>query len=168
MAYRHLSSASNSSASYPYSKTAAHHGQQPSLSGQNIQDDPASSSPTMRKRQRTGLDISGPAVADPQQQPPPSAQPPHQQQPPHLPQPGALPEDGFINDQDAAESVGDDDDEEEKPKDKKAGRRKIKIEFIQDKSRRHITFSKRKAGMRSPSFASLVFFSESVASLSQA
>ncbi|KAF9046615.1 SRF-type transcription factor (DNA-binding and dimerization domain)-domain-containing protein, partial [Panaeolus papilionaceus] len=26
-------------------------------------------------------------------------------------------------------------------------RRKIKIEFIQDKSRRHITFSKRKAGM---------------------
>jgi MADS-box transcription factor len=31
--------------------------------------------------------------------------------------------------------------------DKKAGRRKIKIEFIQDKSRRHITFSKRKAGI---------------------
>lgn len=29
----------------------------------------------------------------------------------------------------------------------KAGRRKIKIEFIQDKSRRHITFSKRKAGI---------------------
>ncbi|KAI0338916.1 SRF-TF-domain-containing protein, partial [Trametopsis cervina] len=26
-------------------------------------------------------------------------------------------------------------------------RRKIKIEFIQDKSRRHITFSKRKAGI---------------------
>ena len=42
----------------------------------------------------------------------------------------------------------DDDDDEEKPKsDKKAGRRKIKIEFIQDKSRRHITFSKRKAGI---------------------
>lgn len=101
----------------------------------------------MRKRQRTGLDISSPAVADPQQQQPQPAQPPHQQQPPHLPQPGAVPEDGFINDQDAAESVADDDDEEEKPKDKKAGRRKIKIEFIQDKSRRHITFSKRKAGM---------------------
>jgi hypothetical protein len=34
-----------------------------------------------------------------------------------------------------------------KPKpDKKAGRRKIKIEFIQDKSRWHITFCKRKAG----------------------
>ncbi|KAJ7939687.1 hypothetical protein B0H13DRAFT_1460479, partial [Mycena leptocephala] len=28
----------------------------------------------------------------------------------------------------------------------KQGRRKIQIEFIQDKSRRHITFSKRKAG----------------------
>ncbi|KAH0832038.1 hypothetical protein J3R83DRAFT_12945 [Lanmaoa asiatica] len=157
MAYRHLPSASNSSPSYPYSKTAAHHGQQPSLSGQNIQDDPASSSPTMRKRQRTGLDISNPVVADPQQPPAQTAQPPHQQQPPHLPQQGTVAEDGFINDQDAAESAGDDDDEEEKPKDKKAGRRKIKIEFIQDKSRRHITFSKRKAGMRSPSLASRVF-----------
>ncbi|CAG8764026.1 16611_t:CDS:2, partial [Cetraspora pellucida] len=29
----------------------------------------------------------------------------------------------------------------------KAGRRKIKIEYIDDKSRRHITFSKRKAGI---------------------
>ncbi|KAF9019200.1 SRF-TF-domain-containing protein [Hymenopellis radicata] len=57
-------------------------------------------------------------------------------------------EDAFINDQDAAESAGDDDDDDDKPKsDKKAGRRKIKIEFIQDKSRRHITFSKRKAGI---------------------
>lgn len=55
--------------------------------------------------------------------------------------------DGFINDHDAVESGGDDDDEDgAKPADKKAGRRKIKIEFIQDKSRRHITFSKRKAG----------------------
>ncbi|KAH9939810.1 SRF-TF-domain-containing protein [Amylocystis lapponica] len=54
----------------------------------------------------------------------------------------------FVEDQDAAESGGDDDDDEDKPKsDKKAGRRKIKIEFIQDKSRRHITFSKRKAGI---------------------
>lgn len=122
----------------------------------------------MRKRQRTGLDISNAAVADPQQQSQPQpAQPPHQQQQ-HLSQQGAVPEDGFINDQDAAESAGDDDDEEEKPKDKKAGRRKIKIEFIQDKSRRHITFSKRKAGMRSPSFASLVFFPDNAASLSQA
>lgn len=45
---------------------------------------------------------------------------------------------------------GEDDDEEEgggRKAEKKAGRRKIKIEFIQDKSRRHITFSKRKAGI---------------------
>ena len=56
--------------------------------------------------------------------------------------------DGFIQDNDAVDSAGDDDDEEDgRPKDKKAGRRKIKIEFIQDKSRRHITFSKRKAGI---------------------
>lgn len=62
--------------------------------------------------------------------------------------PSATAEDSFITDQDAVESGGDDDDDEEKPKsDKKAGRRKIKIEFIQDKSRRHITFSKRKAGI---------------------
>jgi len=33
------------------------------------------------------------------------------------------------------------------PSDKKVGRRKIQIEFIEDKSRRHITFSKRKAGI---------------------
>ena len=52
----------------------------------------------------------------------------------------------FIADVDAQESGGDDDDEEGVKSDKKAGRRKIKIEFIQDKSRRHITFSKRKAG----------------------
>lgn len=49
---------------------------------------------------------------------------------------------------------GDDDDDDDggagaggKKSDKKAGRRKIKIEFITDKSRRHITFSKRKAGI---------------------
>ena len=34
-----------------------------------------------------------------------------------------------------------------KPPAKKAGRRKISIEYIEDKSRRHITFSKRKAGI---------------------
>lgn len=59
----------------------------------------------------------------------------------------APPQDQFIQDQDAADSGGDDEDDSDKPKDKKAGRRKIKIEFIQDKSRRHITFSKRKAGI---------------------
>src|SRR2546430_330801 len=41
---------------------------------------------------------------------------------------------------------GDSDAEEEKTE-KRAGRRKIKIEYIDDKSRRHITFSKRKAGI---------------------
>ncbi|EJT98793.1 SRF-TF-domain-containing protein, partial [Dacryopinax primogenitus] len=46
------------------------------------------------------------------------------------------------------DGVDDDDDEDESPaRTKKAGRRKIKIEFITDKSRRHITFSKRKAGI---------------------
>merc|ERR1712137_710328 len=37
-------------------------------------------------------------------------------------------------------------DEDKTPK-KRGGRRKIKIEFIQNKSRRQITFSKRKAGL---------------------
>jgi len=41
----------------------------------------------------------------------------------------------------------DDSEVEESPKEKRTGRRKIKIEYIDDKSRRHITFSKRKAGI---------------------
>lgn len=42
----------------------------------------------------------------------------------------------------------DDDDSNSTPKaGKRSGRRKIKIEYIEDKSRRHITFSKRKAGI---------------------
>ncbi|KAI0052696.1 SRF-TF-domain-containing protein, partial [Auriscalpium vulgare] len=65
----------------------------------------------------------------------------------HPADPAAAAADQFINDQDANESPVEDDDDDDKPKDKKAGRRKIKIEFIQDKSRRHITFSKRKAGI---------------------
>ncbi|KAH7908053.1 SRF-TF-domain-containing protein [Hygrophoropsis aurantiaca] len=145
MDYRRPPSGTSNSPSYPYSNAAAHHSQQPSLSGHSPSDDPTSSSPTMRKRQRTGLDMPNPAVADPIQQQPGALQQPQS----HLPgpQPG-VPDDGFINDHDAAESGGDDDDDEEKPKsEKKAGRRKIKIEFIQDKSRRHITFSKRKAGI---------------------
>ncbi|KAH8825225.1 SRF-type transcription factor (DNA-binding and dimerization domain)-domain-containing protein [Flagelloscypha sp. PMI_526] len=58
-------------------------------------------------------------------------------------------DDAFINDHDAVDSA-DDDDEDDKPSKgtgQKQGRRKIKIEFIADKSRRHITFSKRKAGI---------------------
>ncbi|KAL0961444.1 hypothetical protein HGRIS_006389 [Hohenbuehelia grisea] len=88
----------------------------------------------MRKRQRT-IDAHNPADPQVQQSPTQPGQP--------------VTEDAFINDHDAVDSGADDDDDEvEKPKsDKKAGRRKIKIEFIQDKSRRHITFSKRKAGI---------------------
>lgn len=88
----------------------------------------------MRKRQRT-VDHPGTAAPAEGHPPPPPGPPP-------------VGDDAFINDHEAAESGGDDDEDEEKPKsDKKAGRRKIKIEFIQDKSRRHITFSKRKAGI---------------------
>ena len=43
-----------------------------------------------------------------------------------------------------AQPADDDDDDEDKPG---RERRKIDIKFIQDKSRRHITFSKRKAGI---------------------
>jgi len=175
MSYRHLPSAPPTTApaySFAPSKSpATHHAhahpQQPSLAGQDdpAAPAPAAPSPTMRKRQRTALDMANPAVADPQQ----ANQQPHPSHLPQqaLPQPGVA-EDRFIADQDAAESGGDDDDEEEKPKDKKAGRRKIKIEFIQDKSRRHITFSKRKAGTRSSSFSPFGSLSENAASLSQA
>ncbi|KAI8071839.1 hypothetical protein BDF21DRAFT_424375 [Thamnidium elegans] len=46
---------------------------------------------------------------------------------------------------DPTESAGEDS-EAEKPA-RRSGRRKIKIEYIEDKNRRHITFSKRKAGI---------------------
>ncbi|KAG6890602.1 hypothetical protein C0995_006578 [Termitomyces sp. Mi166 len=123
----------NSSTSHSYSNTAA----PTSFSGPQPTS-PAPPSPTMSmrssKRQRTGVDMhpAGPAPSDPHG---PAGQP-------------TVGEDAFINDDAAVDSAGDDDDDDEKPKtDKKAGRRKIKIEFIQDKSRRHITFSKRKAGI---------------------
>ncbi|KAF7346438.1 Serum response factor A [Mycena sanguinolenta] len=90
----------------------------------------SSSSPDpMRKRQRT-LDMHGGAPGQPD---PIDA--------------NSVGEGAFIADHDAIDSAGDDDDDDDKPKSgQKQGRRKIKIEFIQDKSRRHITFSKRKAG----------------------
>ncbi|KAF9083351.1 transcription factor of the MADS box [Mortierella sp. AM989] len=54
----------------------------------------------------------------------------------------------FKMDRGDGEDDDDDDDEDEAPKSgKRAGRRKIKIEYIEDKSRRHITFSKRKSGI---------------------
>lgn len=40
---------------------------------------------------------------------------------------------------------------------KRSGRRKIKIEYIGDKSRRHITFSKRKAGIMKKVFSDVAF-----------
>lgn len=49
---------------------------------------------------------------------------------------------------DGEDDDDDDEEEEDAPKTgKRAGRRKIKIEYIEDKSRRHITFSKRKSGI---------------------
>lgn len=46
----------------------------------------------------------------------------------------------FINESDSIK-------DEKDHKEKKGGRRKISIEFIENKSRRHVTFSKRKAGL---------------------
>jgi hypothetical protein len=45
------------------------------------------------------------------------------------------------------DELEDSDDERPRGDGKRAGRRKIRIEYIGDKSRRHITFSKRKAGI---------------------
>jgi pheromone receptor transcription factor len=141
MSFRRVSSGPTS---YSYSNTAA----SPTISGSplvphdqsTIPSTQQAPSPTMRKRQRT-IDMHAPSSTPTDAHP----QPP---QPPSSVGPPQVGDDAFINDHDAADSAGDDDDDEEKPKsDKKAGRRKIKIEFIQDKSRRHITFSKRKAGM---------------------
>jgi hypothetical protein len=48
--------------------------------------------------------------------------------------------------EDPLQDSGAEDSESEKPA-RRSGRRKIKIEYIEDKNRRHITFSKRKAGI---------------------
>jgi len=45
------------------------------------------------------------------------------------------------------EEEEEDSDDESRLGEKRIGRRKIRIEYIEDKSRRHITFSKRKAGI---------------------
>jgi len=52
---------------------------------------------------------------------------------------------GGSDDEDVKKELSESGSPSETPK--KAGRRKINIEFIEDKSRRHITFSKRKAGI---------------------
>lgn len=96
-------------------------------------DDPYASatSPTLRSKRPRPLDMQSDDVNS-------GAAPPAQ-----------TTVDSFIQDQEANDDVDDDDDDDGdgKKTEKKAGRRKIKIEFIQDKSRRHITFSKRKAGI---------------------
>ncbi|KAF7365120.1 MADS-box transcription factor [Mycena venus] len=113
---------------YSYSDAAL-----PSLSGlsydQSSQADSSSTTGPMRKRQRT-LDMHSGAPG-----------------PNDAIDAANVGDNAFIADHDAIDSAGDDDDDDDKPKaGQKQGRRKIKIEFIQDKSRRHITFSKRKAG----------------------
>jgi len=47
------------------------------------------------------------------------------------------------------EQIGDSvmESDEDKPRPARSGRKKIKIEYIQEKSRRHITFSKRRFGI---------------------
>ncbi|CDS08761.1 Putative MADS box transcription factor Mcm1 [Lichtheimia ramosa] len=54
-----------------------------------------------------------------------------------MPQEEAIPQD----------NASDQSEELDKPSKRSGGRRKINIEYIQDKSKRHITFSKRKAGL---------------------
>lgn len=55
----------------------------------------------------------------------------------------------FCRVKDDKDIIDHDSDEEstEAPRKRNSGRRKIKIEYIEDKNRRHITFSKRKAGI---------------------
>ncbi|CEI86495.1 Putative MADS-box transcription factor, other eukaryote [Rhizopus microsporus] len=81
-----------------------------------------------------------------QQQPQqPQSQQQQQQQQQQLPQLGqVIMDNGQL---DNTEDLDEDDDEDEKKPAKRSGRRKIKIEYIEDKTRRHITFSKRKAGI---------------------
>jgi hypothetical protein len=62
------------------------------------------------------------------------------------PQQGGVPQVKGFEVEDPNDSAGDQDSEVEKPA-RRSGRRKIKIEYIEDKNRRHITFSKRKAGI---------------------
>lgn len=65
--------------------------------------------------------------------------------------------DSIVFDNVQAEDDDEDDEGHKKTpaKNKHAGRRKIKIEYITDKTRRHITFSKRKAGIMKKVMASV-------------
>jgi hypothetical protein len=57
-----------------------------------------------------------------------------------------MPSSSIIQESTSLDGQDDDSDTVDVPE-KRSGRRKIKIEYINDKSRRHITFSKRKAGI---------------------
>jgi len=65
---------------------------------------------------------------------------------------------GFVKPEDTAVDDDDDDDDDDgdgvatSMKKKSSGRRRIVIEYIRNKSRRHITFSKRKAGIMKKAF----------------
>ena len=101
-------------------------------------DDPAAAAatgtPSSRKRARAASDVGDGASTGGGMSPHPS--------PPLVSHPCTDP----FHHENGSDASDVSDDAGGKP-DKKAGRRKIKIEFIQDKSRRHITFSKRKAGI---------------------
>jgi hypothetical protein len=53
----------------------------------------------------------------------------------------------IVDDSSTVNNAEEDDSDGSGMPDKRSGRRKIKIEYINDKYRRHITFSKRKAGI---------------------
>jgi hypothetical protein len=62
--------------------------------------------------------------------------------------PNQLPtEDPLIKNDNLGNDDNDSGDESDAKPSRRSGRRKIKIEYIEDKNRRHITFSKRKAGI---------------------
>jgi hypothetical protein len=63
----------------------------------------------------------------------------------------------FESNSNLLDELEDSDDEPPRAGEKRSGRRKIKIEYIEDKSRRHITFSKRKAGIMKKVNLSFVF-----------
>jgi hypothetical protein len=66
---------------------------------------------------------------------------------PQQPQQQYMMQPPMVDDSVASGGIEEDDSDGSGMPDKRSGRRKIKIEYINDKSRRHITFSKRKAGI---------------------
>lgn len=122
---------------YPFANQPGQPAQPASPADDQPNSNAAGATPTSRKRARAASDVGdgAPAGGGTSPRSHSSLFPSHQ---PFL--------DPFHHENGSDASDGSDDGGGGKP-DKKAGRRKIKIEFIQDKSRRHITFSKRKAGI---------------------